>query len=143
MKKMLFGLVVCLLIALQYFVSMRASNQRNWSIDQALLPEVAILGDSLSVKHVRNFHYKTKTDYTPNYYDRSYPLSRLNSVDYLVSYFAKWDGPAHTFLRFNFKGGKPLIVSVEIRKEQGEKFSAFRGLFNAYEIMYVLGDEND
>ncbi|MEI7943014.1 MAG: DUF4105 domain-containing protein, partial [Candidatus Riflemargulisbacteria bacterium] len=51
--------------------------------------------------------------------------------------------PAHTFLKFNFEDSSPLVVSVETRKEKGEIFSILKGLFNAYELMYVLGDEND
>jgi hypothetical protein len=50
---------------------------------------------------------------------------------------------AHTFLSFGFEGGDYLAVSVEIRKEAGEAFSPWRGLYRNYELMYVLGDERD
>jgi hypothetical protein len=52
-------------------------------------------------------------------------------------------GAAHTMLSFGFKGDRYLTISVEIRKEVGESFSAWRGLLNTYEIMYVIADERD
>ena len=55
----------------------------------------------------------------------------------------EWGGAAHTLLTYGFSDKSYLSVSVEIRKEEGESFSAFKGLFNNYELTYVLADDRD
>ena len=65
-------------------------------------------GDRVTVRNVRNFAYRSETDYTPAYYDKTYDLARLRSVDLVAVY---WMGPAiaHTFLSFGFEGGDHLL----------------------------------
>jgi hypothetical protein len=50
---------------------------------------------------------------------------------------------AHTLVSFGFGGNDFVAISVEIRKEKGESFSALKGLLRQYELMYVVGDERD
>lgn len=50
---------------------------------------------------------------------------------------------AHTFLSFEFEGDQFVSISVEIRKEKGEVYHPIKGLFNKYELMYVVADERD
>jgi hypothetical protein len=54
---------------------------------------------------------------------------------------------AHTMLSFEFAtpDGPPqyLCASIEIRKEQGETYAAWKGSARQYELMYVLADERD
>ena len=146
-KKLFIFCLNCIVIVILFFVLklslMTPQNVRDWSVEQAILPEVTVSQNIVHIKNVRNFIYKTKDSYTPRYYDSNYNLEQLSSVNYMICYFANWKGPAHTFLKFNFKDGLPLVVSVEVRKEKGETFSILKGLINTYELMYVLGDEND
>jgi len=92
---------------------------------------------------VRNFTYTSTTSYTSAYYDQRYDLNNIESVDYVVEPFSEWAGSAHTFLTFGFEDNKFVSISIEIRKEKGENFSAFKGLFKQYELMYVIADEKD
>ena len=137
------GLVVVLLGVLAGWLAIRPSHQRDWSPDQAVLPTAEIDGDRVTVRNVRFCAYATPRDYTVAYEDRTYDLARLESVDYLVELLGGKSWIAHTFLSFGFGDGEYLAVSVEIRKERGERFSAVKGLYRQYEIMYVLGDERD
>ena len=121
----------------------KPSNDRNWTVDQAVLPYADIKGNLVAVRNIRNFSYTSIADYVPNYYDKTFDLDKLKSVYYIVEPFSGFVGSAHTFLSFEFEEGQFLAVSVEIRKEIGESFSAVKGLFNQYEIMYVLADEKD
>ena len=128
-----------------WFFSVRPktpSNDRNWSTDQAVLPEIAIEGDSVSVKNIRNFSYTSETEYTPRYYDRTFPLSEVETAWYMVEPLSKI-GIAHTLVSFGLRDGSYLSVSIEIRKEKGEIFSPLRGLLREYELMYVIADEQD
>jgi hypothetical protein len=72
----------------------------------------------VTVHNIRNFQYRTETDFTPAYYDKTFDLRELDSVDLIAVY---WMGPdiAHIMLSFGFAGRDYLAVSIEARKEQG------------------------
>lgn len=125
-----------------WWQSLEPSNTRNWQTDVAVLPYATIAGDQVTVHNIRNFHYRSETDYSPAYYDKQFDLNQLQGVD-LVSVY--WMGPAvaHVFLSFAFADGQHLAVSIETRKEQGEGYSTLRGFFRQYELYYVVADERD
>ena len=135
--------LACALPQLVLAMLFRPSNDRAWSPDQQRLSRIEVNGDRVTVRDVRNFSYRTTTDYDAKWEDRVYDLSRLESAWFIVEPFSSFAGAAHTFLSFGFEGGDFLAVSVEIRKEQGESFSALAGLYRNYEVMYVFGDERD
>jgi len=121
----------------------RPSNERDWSEDVSVLPEAIIVGDKLTVRNVRDFDYKSTKEWTARWEDRTYDLREVQSVWFAVEPFGSFTGPAHTFLSFGFKDGRYLAVSVEIRRVKGDRFSPWRGLFNGFELTYVVGDERD
>ncbi len=127
----------------------RPSNDRDWAPDQERLPWAEFTEDTVAVHNVRNARYRSEDDYDLSWEDRSYRLDRLERVWFLVEPFEPdWRGPAHTLLSFEFEGDdfledKFLAISAEIRKEKGEEFSPWKGLFRQYELMYVVGDERD
>jgi hypothetical protein len=117
------------------------SNERDWQPEVARLAYATIDGDMVTVHNVRNFDYRTETDFTPAYYDRTYDLKKLDSGDLVAVY---WMGPAiaHLFLSFGF-GDDRLAISIEARKERGEGYSSAKGFFRQYELYYVVADERD
>jgi len=117
------------------------SNERDWQPEVARLAYATIDGDMVTVHNVRNFDYRTETDFTPAYYDRTYDLKKLDSGDLVAVY---WMGPAiaHLFLSFGF-GDDRLAISIEARKEKGEGYSSAKGFFRQYELYYVVADERD
>ena len=119
------------------------SNDRDWNVDQKILPYAKINGDHVSVHNIRNFSYTSTTDYTPHYYDRNFNLNTLKKVWYIVEPFSGLPGSAHTFLSFEFEGNIFVSISVEVRKEKGESYDPIKGLFNKYELIYVIADELD
>jgi len=123
-------------------IGLRPSNDRDWQPDVAVLAHADINGDLVTVHNIRNLDYRTETDYTPAYYDKTFDLSKLESVDLFAVY---WMGPkiAHTMLSFGFEGNEYLAVSIETRKEVGESYSTFKGFFRQYELYYVVADERD
>ncbi|MFZ2151998.1 MAG: hypothetical protein WAV09_02730, partial [Minisyncoccia bacterium] len=62
----------------------KASNDRDWSLDQKVLSTIERRGDIVTVADVRNFTYASTTSYTPNYYTKDYDLSKLKKVWYIV-----------------------------------------------------------
>ncbi len=130
------------LLVLAFFSGETPRLDRDWSLDQAIPATVTFSGDMVTIQNVRNFTYRSTTDYTPGYYDTTVNLNDLERVEYIVEPFGDI-GAAHTFLTFGFRNGQQIAISVEIRKEKGETFSAFQGLLDAYELMYVIADERD
>ena len=139
------GLVVALglsaLVAFAY-VLVRPSNDREWQPDVAVAPTTVIEGERLTVHGVRNFHYRSETDFDARWEDRTYDLAKLRSLDLVMSYWGPVDY-CHTLVSFGFEGGEQLAVSVETRKEVGEGFSTFAGLYKRFELVYVFADERD
>ena len=111
--------------------------------DQALLPSAAIDRDRVTVHNIRRCVYYTTQDYVVDHHDKTFDLGKLSTVDFIVVPFAQIPVLAHTMLSFGFDDGDYLAVSVEVRKEEGETFSAWKGGLRQFEIMYVVGDERD
>ena len=135
-----FALVFTGLLA--WWSTIEPSNDRVWKSEVAVLPQVSRDGDLITVRNIRNFDYRSAADFVPAYYDRTYDLRKLETVDLIASY---WAGPAiaHIFISFGFGNDEYLAVSIERRDEQGEGYSTIRGLFRQYEIFYVVADERD
>jgi hypothetical protein len=119
-----------------------ASNDRDWQPEMARTPSVTIAGDTVTVHNIRNFNYRTETDFDPSWETRTYDLRQLDSADLIAVY---WAGKAiaHIMLSFGFGGKDYLAVSIETRKEKGETYSTLAGFFRQYEIYYVVADERD
>jgi len=99
-------------------------------------------GERITLHNIRNFNYRTDTDFTPAYYDRTFDLRQLDSVDMFTVY---WAGPAiaHVFLSFGFTDGSHVAFSIETRREKGQAYSSIAGFFRQYTLYYVVGDERD
>lgn len=122
---------------------LRPSNDRRWTPDFARLASVEWNGDEVTVRNIRNCQYVTEDDYVVEWYDRTFPLDDIRSVDFLVVPFRKTPVIAHTMLSFGLADGTWLCVSAEIRKEIGEIYSTIKGFANQFELVYVVGDERD
>lgn len=118
-------------------------NERDWKISVARLPQISVNGNEIKISNIRNFIYRSETDFTPRYYSKTFNLNNIRSLDYILSY---WDGNkaiAHTIFSFGFKNGDYLAVSVETRLSKNQKQSFLGGIFNQYELIYILADERD
>jgi hypothetical protein len=129
-------------VVLVWFASLTASNDGNWLVDVSKPPRVTIEGDRATVKSVRTFDW-TSADAAanPTWEERSYDLSKLDSLWLALSY---WDGNrdiCHTMLSFGFEDGRYLVASVETRKQVGQGYSAWRGFFKQYTIIYVRNED--
>jgi hypothetical protein len=130
------------LIPLASFFLMQPSDDRNWQPDVAKMPYAEIEGDRIVVHNVRNCDYKTEMDFIPRFESRTYDLTKLRSVDVMLT---DWGLKyiAHTMVSFGFEGDNYLCFSIETRKEIGESYSAIKGFFRQYELIYIAGDEQD
>jgi len=118
------------------------SNDRVWEPENAVLAYATFDGERVTLHNIRNFDYRTETDFTPAYYDRTFDLQQLDSVDLFAVY---WMGPAvaHAFLSFGFSDGAHVAFSIETRREKGQSYSTVQGFFRQYALYYAVGDERD
>ena len=133
------GLLVLVLV---WWVQIPPQQDRTWMADVAHPAEAVIEGSRLTVRNVRNFHYRSETDFDVNWETRTWDLDQLLGVNLVLSY---WGSPyiAHTIMSWEFAEGPPLAISIETRKEEGESYSAVLGFFRQYELYYVVADESD
>lgn len=122
--------------------SIKPSNDRNWAPEVKNSPWADISGDTVTIHNVRNFKYRTESDFNANYDSRTFNVSELSEVDILVAY---WAGKAiaHVMVSFGFNNRDFIAFSIETRKEVGESYSAINGFFRNYELTYVVADERD
>ncbi|HEY1269080.1 MAG TPA: DUF4105 domain-containing protein [Candidatus Binatia bacterium] len=132
--------VVALLVLL--FFQIPASNDRDWQPEVAVTPWAEVKGDRVTIHGVRNFDYRTESDFDARWEDRTYDLSKLDSADVIAVY---WAGKtiAHVMLSFGFQDKDYLAVSIETRKAKGQSYSTLAGFFRNYELIYIPADERD
>jgi hypothetical protein len=133
------GLFAALLL---WWLSIPPRNDRDWLPEVARTPTAEVQGDRLTIHGLRNFDYRSETDFDERWETRTYDLARLRGMDLFVS---SWGSPliVHTIASWQFDGGAPLAISIETRKEKGESYSAVRGFFRQFELYYVVADERD
>lgn len=141
-KKAVSLFAVLFAVVLVVFFLKKPSNDRHWQPDLALLPYATIEGNKATIHNIRNCDYRSETDFTMHYYDKTFDLDKLTSVDlYLVDWGLK--SLVHTMLSFGFNNRDYVAISIEARKEQGEGYSTLKGFFRQYELTYVVADERD
>lgn len=132
------------MVAAVGWAGVRPSNDRFWEPDQRKLATVEVTDRTVGIRDVRDFRYDLDGTIEPGWYDRTYKLDEIESVWLVVVPFGtEWRGPAHIFLSFGFRDSTYVSVSVEARRETGESYSMWGGMFKRYELIYVIGDERD
>jgi len=134
--------IVAFACVLAWWLSLRPSNDRAWQPDVAQTAWATIDGNQVTIHNFRNCDYRTETDYTPQWETKTVDVSQLQGLDVFITY---WGSPwiAHPIVSFDFGNQGYVAMSVETRKEVGESYSAIRGFFRYYELIYTLGDERD
>jgi hypothetical protein len=127
---------------LAWWATIRPTNDRNWTPDVARTVTATIDGDRLVVKNVRNFTWRSDTDFDQRWDQRTYNLSHVTDVDLIMSYWAG-EAIAHTIVSFGFDDAPRLAFSIETRKESHEGYSSIAGFFKQYELAMVAADERD
>lgn len=137
----LYGVLLLTLLA-WWRLGVRASNERQWMPEVARQTEGTVEGDIVTLRNVRNFDWRTRSDYEVRWETRSYDLSRLDAVDLALSY---WGRPAiaHAMVSFGFADGQHVVFSVEIRRKLHDVFSEIGGFFRQYELSVLASTEED
>lgn len=137
------SLAVTLLIASWYFGFVRPDPNQDWVPEHAQMPEVTLDGNKVHVRNVRNFTWRSESDFTEAYCDRTYDLSTLNSVYYVLSPIFNLRAVAHVWVCFGFSDGQHVAISVEARRLKNRPYGLFASMFRQFQLIYVVGDERD
>lgn len=122
----------------------RPSADRHWTEEHRVAPEFVVEGDRLTVHGVRNFAWASASTFEPLWETRSYDLNAVRRVWYILTPFSRaWRGPAHALVSFEFDDDEFLAISVEARREEGERYGLLKGMLRNFELIYVAGDERD
>ena len=129
-------------VLLVWWHRLKPCNDRVWADDVAQMTTGEVEGSRVTLHKVRNFAWRTRTDYTQRWESRSYDLQRLDSVDMILSYWS-YRAIAHVLISFGFEEGEHVVFSVEIRRKKGQGFSEIGGFFKEFELSIIAADERD
>lgn len=132
----------CFIVVLAWWLALRPTNDANWRADVARTAWADIQGNQVTVHNVRNCDYRSETEYSNCWSDRSYDLSQLRGVDF---FFINWGIPyiGHPIVSFDFGDGQHLAFSIEARYKVGQTYSSFLGFFRQYGLIFIAADERD
>jgi hypothetical protein len=127
---------------LAWWLTLKPTGNKEWQPDVARTASADIKGDEITLHDLRNFDYRTETDYTPRWETRVFHLSKLTGVDLSITYWgSEWI--AHPIVSFLFSDALPVAFSIETRKAVGQSYSSIAGLYRQYELIYIPADERD
>lgn len=120
-------------------------NDRNWESGQDKIARVNLaengLGTAIHIHNLRNFDWSESG--AASWESMEFELSELSKLEVVVSHFSTVSELAHVFLVFSLNDGRRVGLSIESRREKGEKFSLLNGLLAKYEIIYLLASTED
>jgi hypothetical protein len=133
---------VALVGMLLWWTRLTPTNDHEWADDVARITTGTADGGRVTLHNVRNFDWRTQTDYTQRWETRTYDLDHVRTVDMIMSY---WDRPsiAHMLISFGFDDGEHVVFSVEIRRQRTQAFSEIGGFFKEFELSIIAADERD
>lgn len=139
------------LVALRLFFVWRTrirplqpSLELTWAADCEHLTTAIVEGNDITFRMVRDFKWRTTRDRDERWEPEvKVKLNELKDVWFMVDHFHSLKGLAHTYLTFEFEDGTCLSFSFETRREQGERYHPWDGLWRAYELYLLVGFERD
>lgn len=114
-----------------------------WQQPWARAPQFELKGDMLTIRNLRDFRYRTETDFEPRYRTETYDLNTIDGADFAECHWDGHEAICHTMISFSFADGRHLVVSPETRLPIGEEQNAIGGLYKQYGLLYVFGTEDD
>jgi Domain of unknown function (DUF4105) len=129
-------------MVLAWWLSLSPSNHRAWRGDVAETAWAEIDGARVTLHNLRNCDYRSETEYTGCWHDRTVYLSQIQGMDlFFVNWGPRWIG--HPIISFAFRDGQHIAFSIEARYQMGQSYSAVLGFFRQYELIFITADERD
>lgn len=120
------------------------SLELTWAADCEHITTATVEDGVITFHNVRDFHWRTTRDRDERWDDEvKVRLDELDAVWFVVDHFHSIHGMAHTYLTFDFACGTHLSFSFETRREKGERYHPWDGMWRAYELYLLVGHERD
>jgi Domain of unknown function (DUF4105) len=142
LKKISLVLLILLIIGLTLIYSKTPSNDKNWDKEFTYTTDTSRAGDEYTLKNIRDFTY-VATSTNVAWTDMTLSNSDIVGASFFVTYFSPRKEVAHTFISFELSDGRTIALSIEARREAGEKYTLIDGFLNTYELQYLWGTERD
>ena len=120
-----------------------ALSDKDWVSDCSEVATAKITDAEIDFSNVRDFTWRTLKDHDVKWIDVKVNADEIVDVWYVIDHFHKVRGLAHTMLSFEFKDGTVLTFSFECRREVGEKYHPWDGLWRSYELYLLVSTERD
>ena len=154
---LLWLVIVFIFVSVLMWLFKTPTNNSDWELGMKQLQNVEVEGyivkeggsiiedknDKFLIKNVRDFDWR-KVGNEENYKNMDFTLSDIRGMEVGISHFSKEnEGLAHVFTIFNLEDGRNIAVSIETRRDGGEKFGFLKGVFFDYELIYILATKED
>ncbi|MDR1053705.1 MAG: DUF4105 domain-containing protein [Planctomycetaceae bacterium] len=118
-------------------------NNRKWTPNHAVLQTAEFNNNLVTINNVRYSKYNAPNDYQTRYYNATFDLNQIRSLDLIVVPLKGLPSIAHVESSFGFADGKHILMSITARYEDGEKFDPIASALRQFELIYVFADERD
>ncbi len=121
-------------------------SDRDWEAGLARAPAFEPgKGASWRLDNLRAFEFSSSGVSKEDWRSATLDPADLEEVWFFIEPFPAFNGAAHTLVSFVFGGetDQTIAISVEARKEEGEVYSGFNGMFNKFELIYSWSTEKD
>lgn len=122
---------------------LKASNDHNWAVHHKILARAEINGPEVKLFNIRNFHYRSETDFDVSYYHKVFNSEKISKVSVGVVPFSSLPNIAHLLTVFEFENGDSVVFSVERRQKHGQPLRDWLTIMPVYTLIYVVGDRAD
>lgn len=122
-----------------------ARIHRQWVDDCVELPhfEMHEDGRNFTLHNIRDFTWRTTKDKDIHWEKFSASIDELVDIWFILDHFHSIRGMAHTMLTFEFTNNRYITASFEARREVGERYHPWTGLWREFELYLVWGTERD
>ncbi len=140
------GALALFSILLLQFVLRTPDPNRNWMPEYSRMPQARFdvpAKGQITVEQVRDFRYRSETDFDVRYRTVIYDPDKLNRLDFIVVH---WDGMlaiGHTMLSFGFSNGDHVVFSFETRRDNPDLSGSLPGLYKQFQLACIVGTERD
>jgi len=125
----------------------RPSNDRVWWQNHAVLQTATFNstsnGNFVTVHNVRFSRYESRDVFTTQYYDATFNLDDIRTIDLIMIPFQGVEQLAHVESSFGFACGRYIGMSIEARYEEGERYDPAAAGLRQFELIYSFADERD
>lgn len=124
------------------------SLERHWDEDVRVLAGVALSEDgSVRLTDIRDWRYAVDSIVDKSYFDATFDPADIVDLWMYEQILDKRGLIAHTFVVFEFDESygpaRYLGISVETRRESGEKYSLVGGVLRDFEVTHIWATERD